>query len=166
MSSETIGLLRWPSKGNRRHLEAQWLEQLEGCGVTVALPAGAADATPELGKAIGEFNSGLFWECHESLEEVWRGTPYPQRFFYHAVIKAAVGFHHLRRHNRHGTRAKLSDSVRLLKLLPHWNPQESFQGSMGYGTDRPIYCLSCQTAQTLGCWSYLELLPPLAAPAR
>ena len=44
-------------------------------------------------------------------------TPYPLRFFYHAVIKAAVGFHHLGRHNRHGARVKLADAVRLLGLF-------------------------------------------------
>ena len=108
----------WPSKGNRRRLEALWLEKLERGGVAPAqAPAEAPDA---LWKAVDEFNDRLFWECHETLEDVWRQTPYPQRFFYHAIIKAAVGFYHLSRHNRHGARVKLSDAVQLLRLFqPH-----------------------------------------------
>ena len=62
-----------------------------------------------------------FWECHETLEDVWRESPYPFRLFYHAVIKTAVGFHHLTVHNRHGARVKLRDGVELLELFqPEW----------------------------------------------
>ena len=67
-----------------------------------------------------QFNSGLYWECHETLEEVWLETLYPVRFFYHAIIKVSVGFHHMNRHNRHGARVKLGDAVR---LLPFFQPQ-------------------------------------------
>ena len=71
--------------------------------------------------AIEQFNRGEFWECHETLEDVWRETAYPFRLFYHAVIKTAVGFHHLSRHNRHGARVKLRDGVELLELFqPVW----------------------------------------------
>ena len=64
---------------------------------------------------------GEFWECHETLEDVWRESPYPFRLFYHAVIKTAVGFHHLTAHNRHGARVKLRDGVELLELFqPEW----------------------------------------------
>ncbi len=111
-------LPRWPSKGNRRKLEALWVEELERRGWSNF----DFDATTEgplvLFTAIEQFNNGLFWECHETLEDVWRNTPYPQRFFYHAIIKAAVGFYHLSRHNRRGAGVKLADSVRLLGLLP------------------------------------------------
>ena len=155
MSAEAVDLPRWPFKGNRRRLEEQWLEELERRGLTVSLPESASEAPQELGKATGEFNSGLFWDCHESLEEVWRGTPYPQRFFYHAVIKAAVGFHHLRRHNRHGAYAKLSDSVRLLRLLP--------QVAHGVRTDRLLRdasdWLARLEAQGSMDWTELDAIP-------
>ena len=74
-------------------------------------------APRELAQALEEFNGRLFWHCHETLEGVWLATPYPLRFFYHALIKAAVGFHHLSRHNRHGARVKLSDAAQLLPLF-------------------------------------------------
>ena len=116
-----VDLPRWPSRGNRRKLEAHWLERLEGIGPATALPELPAEAPGQLATAVEQFNRRLFWECHETLEEVWLQTPYPLRFFYHSLIKVAVGFHHMARHNRHGARVKLSDGVRLLRLFqPHF----------------------------------------------
>ncbi len=83
---------RWPSGGNRRKLDELWLEKLERHGLSSLLPETPAEGPPQLYKAIDEFNGRLFWECHETLEDVWRNTPYPLRFFYHAIIKVAVGF--------------------------------------------------------------------------
>lgn len=117
MAVQIEGLPRWPSGGNRRKLDEQWLSALEagaGRGVLVEPSEGAPEA---LLAAIQEFNQGLYWECHETLEGVWRGTPYPLRFFYHAIIKVAVGLHHLSRHNRHGATVKLADGVRVLRLF-------------------------------------------------
>ncbi len=51
------------------------------------------------------------------MEEVWLETPYPLRFFYHSLIKAAVGLLHAGRHNKHGAAVKLGDAVRLLSLF-------------------------------------------------
>ena len=93
------------------------MERLEGHGISAFLTATPDDPPPELSQAIEQFNNGLFWECHETLEGVWRNTPYPLRFFYHGIIKVAVGFHHLSRHNRYGARLKLAEGVRLLRLF-------------------------------------------------
>ena len=106
-----------PSGGNRRRLEELWLGELERVGVRRA-KIQAPEFVPEaLTRAVGQFNDAQYWDCHETLEELWLETPYPLRFFYHGVIKAAVGFHHLSRHNRNGARTKLSDAVRLLSLF-------------------------------------------------
>ena len=129
----------WPSKGNRRKLDELWLKKLECDGTSAFLTETPAEAPPELYKALEEFNGRMFWECHETLEDIWRNTPYPLRFFYHAIIKVAVGFHHLYRHNRHGARVKLSDGVRLLRLFP-----PSF---LGVRTD-----LLCRDASTWLAW--------------
>lgn len=122
-----VGLPRWPSKGDRRNLEQRWLEKLELAGEGLDLEDLPAGTPRQLAKAVEEFNRRLFWECHETLEDVWRETPYPERFFYHAIIKAAVGFHHMSRHNLHGARVKLWDAVRLLRLF--------HPGCMGLRTD-------------------------------
>ena len=117
MENQLSDLPLWPSKGNRRRLEELWLESLERDGLRGALPQPPNEATRQLSKAVEQFNGRHFWDCHETLEHVWLRTPYPLRFFYHAIIKAAVGFHHQSRHNRHGARVKLSDAVRLLRLF-------------------------------------------------
>lgn len=77
------------------------------------------DAPPQLGVAVQQFNAGMYWDCHETLEEVWLPTAYPLRFFYSALIKTAVGFYHIGKRNPHGARIKLGDAVR---LLPYFQP--------------------------------------------
>ena len=114
---DLIDLPPWPSKGDRRRLEGLWLERLELHGLRRALPQPPLEVPTELSQAVDEFNARLFWQCHETLEDIWRQTPYPLRFFYHAIIKAAVGFYHKSRHNRHGAKVKLADAVRLLRLF-------------------------------------------------
>ena len=112
-----IDLPTAPSRGNRRTLEAMWLERLEASGIR-ASDLEVPETTPgPLVSAVQQFNEGRYWDCHETLEDLWRETPYPLRFAYHALIKAAVGFHHLSRRNRNGARLKLSDAVRLLSLF-------------------------------------------------
>ena len=133
-----------------------WLETLERQGLEPLLEETPTGVPAELHKAIGEFNAGLFWECHETLEEVWRGAPYPLRFFYHAIIKLAVGFYHMSRHNRHGTRVKLSDAVRLLKIFP-----PTF---LGVRTDLLCRCAAAWLERVDGAgpvnWGELDALPP------
>ena len=94
-----------------------WLERLEGSGFQGSeLEAPGTPPSP-LVSAVRQFNEGRYWDCHETLEDLWRETPYPLRFFYHAVIKSSVGFHHMSRRNRNGARVKLSDAARLLSLF-------------------------------------------------
>ena len=136
------GLARWPRGGNRRRLEDSWLRELERRGLPSHLPDPPAGASTALQQAIVEFNSGAFWECHETLEEIWLETAYPLRFFYHAIIKVAVGFHHTSRRNRHGARVKLSDGCGCYAC--------SFPASLVYGQttclERPQYGLRAWTA--------------------
>ena len=148
-------LPRRPQKGNRRKLEALWLQHLERYGIHSSLVNMPAEAPRELYKAVHEFNGRLFWECHETLEDVWRDTDYPLRFFYHSVIKVAVGFHHMSRHNRHGARVKLLDGIRLLRLF-----QPRF---LGLRTDDLLAETSAWPARLTGsndmAWTELDTLP-------
>ena len=116
---QVFDLPTWPPKGQRRKLEQQWIELIERDGLPEGWLESPSQIPQELFKAVDEYNEGQYWECHETLEEVWLGTSYPLRFFYHAIIKAAVGFHHLYRRNHHGARVKMSDSLR---LLPFFQP--------------------------------------------
>lgn len=115
----TNTLPRYASKGQRRELEARWLAALENGVYHPASVQPRGDAPPQIFDAARLFNAGQYWECHEVLEEVWLETPYPQRFFWSALIKLAVGMHHAARRNPHGARVKLGDAAR---LLPFFQP--------------------------------------------
>jgi predicted metal-dependent hydrolase len=79
----------------------------------------AAPAPPELRKAIAEFNSGEFFEQHETLELLWRATPEEIRHLYEGILQIGVGFYHLLvKKNFHGAAVKLDHGIRLLEAFP------------------------------------------------
>jgi hypothetical protein len=47
---------------------------------------------PRFIKGIDEFNHGLFFECHETLEEIWLEDHGDDRKFYQAIIQIAAGY--------------------------------------------------------------------------
>lgn len=51
-----------------------------------------AQDDPRLQKSIDEFNQGLFFECHETLEEIWLEEHGEDRKFYQGIIQIAAGF--------------------------------------------------------------------------
>jgi hypothetical protein len=61
------------------------------------------------------FNCGLFFECHEYLEDVWRYRAGPDRNFYHGLIQAAAAFYHFEKNNLHGTRTLLGKALSKLE---------------------------------------------------
>jgi hypothetical protein len=118
MADRPDDLPEWSSGGNRRRLEERWLQALERWGIEAFLPEVPEQRPLALDQAIEQFNNGDFWDSHETLEAVWLETRYPLRLFYHALIKAAAGYHHASNHNRHGTTEKLKDAVRGLAVFP------------------------------------------------
>lgn len=70
-------------------------------------------------RAAALFNNGLFFECHEFLEDIWRAAPAVDRGFYHGVILIAAAFYHHEKGNLHGTRVKLRQGLAYLRpFLP------------------------------------------------
>ena len=47
---------------------------------------------PRLVKGIHEFNERLFFECHETLEEIWLEEHGEDRLFYQGLIQVAAGY--------------------------------------------------------------------------
>jgi predicted metal-dependent hydrolase len=47
---------------------------------------------PRFLKGIEEFNQGLFFECHETLEEIWLEERGEDRLFYQGLIQIAAGY--------------------------------------------------------------------------
>lgn len=50
---------------------------------------------PRFLKGIEEFNRQLFFECHETLEELWLEERGEDRLFYQAIIQIAAGYYKL-----------------------------------------------------------------------
>jgi predicted metal-dependent hydrolase len=78
-----------------------------------------AAVPPGFAEAIAQFNSWRFYDCHETLEDIWRevgakSSESQLANFYQGIIKAAAGYHHLLRDNYEGTLKVLGDTFRLL----------------------------------------------------
>lgn len=67
--------------------------------------------------AASLFNAGLFFECHEYMEDAWRAAEEPARTFYHGLVQAAAGCYHLEKGNLHGARTLAGKAV--AKLRPY-----------------------------------------------
>jgi predicted metal-dependent hydrolase len=50
---------------------------------------------PRFLKGIEEFNQGLFFECHETLEEIWLEEHGHDRTFFQGLIQIAAGYYKL-----------------------------------------------------------------------
>jgi uncharacterized protein len=76
-----------------------------------------AEAPEELLRAIEEFNRGDWFECHETLEELWIGAKGELRDFYQGVLQLAVAQHHWRNGNFKGALILLRGGVDLLSRV-------------------------------------------------
>jgi predicted metal-dependent hydrolase len=60
------------------------------------------------------YRAGAFFECHETLEDLWRPMRGPHRLFLQALIHFAVAFYHLERRNPLGAERQLRKALRKL----------------------------------------------------
>ncbi|NVN90867.1 MAG: DUF309 domain-containing protein [Desulfuromonadales bacterium] len=56
----------------------------------------------ELLRAVHEFNRGEWFECHETLEELWVGSVGELRHLYQGLLQIAVALHHWKNGNYSG----------------------------------------------------------------
>ena len=71
-----------------------------------------------LAKGVREFNSWRFYDCHETLEDVWRAEDGRLADFFQGIIKVAAAFHHLLRDNHKGAVTVLGHALTLLAPYP------------------------------------------------
>ena len=81
-------------------------------------PALSAEERAAFARGLAEFNDRLFFECHDTLEEIWSGTRGVPRDFFQGLIQVAVGFYHLGNGNRGGARSTLRRSLERLRRFP------------------------------------------------
>jgi uncharacterized protein len=75
-----------------------------------------SEEMPEL-LAIGvrQFNAGEFYECHDTLEELWMGESGQVRDLYKGILQIGVAMYHERRGNRKGALRLLQSGIALVK---------------------------------------------------
>jgi hypothetical protein len=82
-----------------------------------------------LALAVQQFNGGRFFECHETLEEVWQNERGPLRNFYKGLIHVAVAFVHIGRQNYFG-------GNRLFRTAQEYLAPYRETGAMGFDVAR------------------------------
>jgi len=71
----------------------------------------------QLLEAIRQFNTGEWFECHETLEDLWVGEEGEVRQFYQGVLQVAVALHHWRNGNFGGAISLLKGGVEYLSRV-------------------------------------------------
>jgi predicted metal-dependent hydrolase len=67
--------------------------------------------------AIRQFNEGLWFECHETLEDLWVGEDGEMRYFYQGILQVAVALHHWRNGNYKGAVSLLEGGAGYLRRV-------------------------------------------------
>ncbi len=73
---------------------------------------------PLLLQGIEQFNAGEYWECHETLETLWRAELRPVRDLYQGILQVGVAFHHLLHDNYGGAIKTFRRGLPRLRTLP------------------------------------------------
>jgi len=81
----------------------------------LAVQPAPADVPREVHRGLALFSAGLFFECHEYFEDVWRASRGPEREFYHGLVQAAAGCYHAEKGNAHGAAVLLLKAREKLK---------------------------------------------------
>lgn len=78
-----------------------------------------------LAKGILQFNAQEYFDCHETLEELWKDYKESDREAIQGIIQLAVGYYHLKRGNKPGA-LKLFErgSARVDKFAPVWQQRD------------------------------------------
>lgn len=81
-------------------------------------PDCAKPPPPLLLRGVTQFNRREFFQCHETLEELWKAEPGPVRELYQGILQIGVGFYHLARGNYRGALYSLDGGLERLRPFP------------------------------------------------
>ena len=68
-------------------------------------------------KGLELFNEGEYFECHDTLEDLWQGTRGVDRHFLQGLIQVSVGLYHMLNGNFKGAASQLRRGLE--KLHPY-----------------------------------------------
>jgi len=69
-------------------------------------------------RGVREFNEGYYFECHDTLEDLWGGLRGDARDFFQGLIQVSVGYYHLGNQNRAGARSMFERALRRFEKYP------------------------------------------------
>src|ERR1700737_4766824 len=69
-------------------------------------------------KGGDEFNRGFYFECHDTLEEMWTGLRGPTRDFFQGLIQVSVAFYHLGNANSVGASSMMRRGLKRFAAYP------------------------------------------------
>ncbi len=101
-----VPFIGYLARQSSRLLEALWAVKALGGG------------SDDFRRGVALFNAGLYFECHEMLEGVWKATAGPDKSLYHGIVQIAAAFYHYEKRNRHGARTLLAKGLQKLAGYP------------------------------------------------
>ena len=87
-------------------------------GRDVAAPSLTEEETRAFDKGVAEFNAGYYFECHDTLEDMWTGLRGPSRDFFQGLIQVSVAFYHLTGGNAAGAESMLRRALKRFERYP------------------------------------------------
>ncbi len=69
-------------------------------------------------RGVDEFNRGFYFECHDTLEEMWSGLRGPARDFFQGLIQVSVACYHLGNANRAGAESMMRRALKRFERYP------------------------------------------------
>jgi predicted metal-dependent hydrolase len=66
---------------------------------------------PQFQRGIAEFNREEFFECHDTIEELWMETGGKDRLFLQGLIQVSVGFYHFQNENFKGASSQFTKAL-------------------------------------------------------
>jgi predicted metal-dependent hydrolase len=85
---------------------------------TIAEPELDPEERRALAVGVRQFNEGYYFECHDTLEEMWTGLRGPSRDFFQALIQVSVAFYHLSGGNQAGASSLLGRALKRFEKYP------------------------------------------------
>ena len=67
---------------------------------------------------MDEFNRGFYFECHDTIEDLWSGLRGPSRDFFQGLIQVSVAFYHLGNGNLAGAESMTRRALKRFERYP------------------------------------------------
>jgi uncharacterized protein len=87
-------------------------------GEAVPAPALSPSERDAFERGVAEFNAGCYFECHDTLEDMWTGLRGPSRDFFQGLIQVSVAFYHLTGGNLAGAESLLRRALKRFARYP------------------------------------------------